>query len=323
MNKKAGLAIQWYVLILAFLIGLGVFFYNYSTTTVELPNKFLGQFQFYLIKELQNSENTLFYIDQSAKYAANDAIYDLSNKESYGNSDCGDYLGYPLFTTYDETNNLKECYPDKNTIQEDFKSVFINNLNRYLRNYPYYQARNIRFDINLKQDEKLNIIGIAKDNIEFGKLREDVTSSLAASGKCGFIVSYADQYVGTPYLAEGSTIKLVTPSQAANDGTTCATFVQSVFYYTLGENSQPTTKESAAKTICEDPKMINLETNPDILQPGDIFASESCNSPRYGHTGIYVGKGKVAGKMLGTKHGEFIPDNEGEHIFIHSGTVGY
>ena len=144
--------------------------------------------------------------------------------------------------------------------------------------------------------------------------------------KCQYVVDKAEEFLGTGYTRHAG--GLVNPAQARSAGTTCATFVQSVFHYAGLQNPTgngnaicPYTSRNVATGAIINGKntglMIPLGTNPDVLQPGDVFAAHSRGSPAYGHTGIYVGKGDI-------ENGEFVPDPGGKHIFIHSvGPVKY
>ena len=162
-NRKAGLAIHWYILIIFFFIGLGTFFYYYATSSVKIPTRFIGEFQFNLIKNFQNSEKALFYIDQSAKYASYQAIYELGQKGGYEKSDCDSYLGYNIWIDFDDKENLIECYPKTEGIEDNLKSIFKKNLDGYLVKYPDVLIPQDNYQVSFKG--KLNIIGEAIRNI--------------------------------------------------------------------------------------------------------------------------------------------------------------
>ena len=56
----------------------------------EMPETYLGKPSLDLLKTVSESEKTLFYIDMSAKYAAQSAVIDLAeNGGFYLEPDCG------------------------------------------------------------------------------------------------------------------------------------------------------------------------------------------------------------------------------------------
>lgn len=173
-NKKAALAIHWYVLIFFFFIGLGTFFYYWATTSVRTPTEFIGEFQFKLIKTFQEAEKSLFYIDQSAKYSAYQAVYELGQRGGYGDTNCGDYLGYSLWINFDDEKNLKGCYPEKENIKENFRLHFIDELDGYLYDYPLVYVTADNYDFVLEQNEKLTVKGIAKGAIKYEIGKEEI-----------------------------------------------------------------------------------------------------------------------------------------------------
>lgn len=139
---------------------------------------------------------------------------------------------------------------------------------------------------------------------------------------CASLVTNAEEYVGSPYNKEKK--GLLTPLQADLIGTTCASFVQSVYWYTFNrDESQTPTGNGGA--MCDDELMQKLGTNVNVLQPGDVFSAYSCTvlGSEYGHTGIFVGTGRVENKIGTSHYKDFIPDPDGEPVFIHSGRVGY
>ena len=76
MTHKKGMAIHWFALILGFFLAIGTFFYYYINSEKPITGQFIGNFQLNLLKNFQKSEKVLFYIDQSAKYSLQQAIYD-------------------------------------------------------------------------------------------------------------------------------------------------------------------------------------------------------------------------------------------------------
>jgi hypothetical protein len=87
-----------YFFIFGFSIGLITFFVFFIKYKAPGPYDYIGQFHLNLLKDIKNSEKTLLYIDQSAKYSAYQTIYDLGKRGGYYEaSECGEYLGYNLW----------------------------------------------------------------------------------------------------------------------------------------------------------------------------------------------------------------------------------
>ena len=146
------------------------------------------------------------------------------------------------------------------------------------------------------------------------------------SGQCVEVAELAKQYIGAPYKlhnpiwdnmgsSKGATTgdvnedarpDPVTPEEAKKDGIGCVAFVQSVY---LQNGLSP--PRGNGKDVCDSDNMDKLGKDASALQPGDLFAA-SASRPE-GHTGMYVGKGKVDSSGQ-----TFTEDPEGEHIFIHS-----
>lgn len=164
----------WYILIFSFFIGLGTFSYSWATNSVKLPLGFIGEFQFKLIKTFQEAEKALFYIDQSAKYSAYQAVYELGQRGGYGDTNCGDYLGYSLWINFDDEKNLKGCYPEKENIKENFRLHFIDELDGYLYDYPLVYVTADNYDFVFEQNGKLIVKGIAKEAIKYEIGKEEV-----------------------------------------------------------------------------------------------------------------------------------------------------
>lgn len=103
----------------------------------------IGEKSFTLLKYSKDAEKALFYIDQSSKYALQQAVYDLAKNggisESKNEKTCGKFYGYSLWYSLekDETNNslMKSCF-DPNQINDNLKYYFDKNLNIYLASYP-------------------------------------------------------------------------------------------------------------------------------------------------------------------------------------------
>lgn len=135
------------------------------------------------------------------------------------------------------------------------------------------------------------------------------------------IVDYAKQYVGTPY---GRSTSACRPGKCNMQ---CAAFVGSVFKYAAkdkGVNIRTPRGDGIDK--CENIWEVkkNKFGELEMLKPGDIFSSTS--NSRYGHAGIYVGRGDISQRVGNSRvYKKFTPNPNGKHVIIHSTSpvVGY
>lgn len=169
-------------------------------------------------------------------------------------------------------------------------------------------------------------------------------------GECNDITAFADKYIGTSWSR--NTIALP-PEEAKVKGLQCGAFVTSVFKFgsnmaaPLGNGNQkcynfqtntvsPTVEliykrntDFKCITSVSCMKELNSLTEKELddmkLAPGDIFSSTTPTSygAPYGHTGIYVGKGRLENPRDGSswQFNKFIPDPNGKHVVIHSGVA--
>ena len=188
--------------------------------------------------------------------------------------------------------------------------------------------------------------------IDNKRVYSDETSYTVGAGNCQDVVTFADKYVGAPY---SSNTNALSPQDAKIIGLQCGAFVTSVFKfgssmaapmgngnqkcYNFQTNTVSPTVEMIYKRTTDFSCMSNLncvkglvpltkkELDDMKLSPGDLFSSTSPTTAglRYGHTGIYVGKGRLETTISGNGwiYKKFIPDPNGEHVAIHSGTIGY
>ena len=175
MKSKKG-ALPFAITLVIMMVFVLIYAWLMLASKYDAFDKKIGEKQYDLINTYQSAEKTLFYIDQSSKYSAYQSIYDLGQKGGYENSDCGNYLGYNLWINFDEEENLIECYPKKEAIEENFKSIFNTNLNFYLIKYPDVEIPEDNYDILLKtENNKLEILGKAKEKLFF-EIKEEKNS---------------------------------------------------------------------------------------------------------------------------------------------------
>ena len=142
----------------------------------------------------------------------------------------------------------------------------------------------------------------------------------AGSGKCQDVADYAKTYADNqcPYSAY---YNIYTPQNCRNGGLTCASFVQSVWYYMKGPKNRPS---GNGNTQCSNPLYTYRFKDPSQLQPGDVFSANwyiGSTPSSYGHAGMYIGRGKFLADQPAVDwicHRGYTPDNEGVPIFTHS-----
>ena len=289
----------------------------------------IGERQFGLINTYQEAERALFYIDQSAKYAAYKSIYDLGQKGGYEIPDCGRYPGYNLWVGLDDESGLKECYPEEG-IEKSFNSIFNKNLNTYLIKYPNVKIPRNNYDILLKTGEtKLEILGKAKVKSVFsiskiedfsGKAEESLEIKIPEKLEaCIFdgvydkdkgeqIIeiarTYGREYEDLPYVWGGESEE--------EGGFDCSGFVYSVFRDSgvCGFNYRLTARDYE--------KLYGLPIY-DIskLEPGDLIFIDHDKNDVVDHVAIYSDNGNIihsSSKNNGIKE-EKIPESYKERIY--------
>lgn len=99
----------------------------------EWESKYIGEHQLALLKTAQDAEQFLLYLDQSAKFSAEQSLYTLAKGGGYSDkSGCSEYLGYTSWLSKES-----KCYPFE--IEEQLSKEINDNLYSYLysyRNYP-------------------------------------------------------------------------------------------------------------------------------------------------------------------------------------------
>ena len=147
----------------------------------------IGKRQFDLLKTYIKAESSLFYIDQSAKYALQQAVYDLAQNggisetdigeesgleiESTTNTACGKFYGYSIWYEVKKDKSEYAASPcfEENNVNIHLQAFFNKNLNSYLLNYPH----NILID-NYDYEVKgsLEIIGRAISPLKFDIVKD-------------------------------------------------------------------------------------------------------------------------------------------------------
>lgn len=155
--------------------------------------------------------------------------------------------------------------------------------------------------------------------------------STQTNSQCGEVVEYAKEYIGTNYASNswieehnlGNGLWWTCSAQDAQQDTCrtqCGTFVWNIFK----DVTEVEIWGDGIAKCSQSQTQNNQFIEPELLQPGDLFSSTGSTSA--GHTGMYVGKGRVLQPSPEKSfcYLEFEPDPQGEHVFIHSiGPVCY
>ncbi len=119
----------------------------------------IGPKQFQTLKQIQEKEKDIFYIDHAAKLSAQQAIYDLTSNAGFYTSKCGTYQNYSIWN--------ENCYPD---YELNLKIYLTQNLNPYLTELdsrlPETKIFSNNYEISFIQKDSLNIIGTSLQPIK-------------------------------------------------------------------------------------------------------------------------------------------------------------
>ena len=177
IKNKKGIGLEWYLLIGAFFLGFVAYFTG-SFGPHKVIGNYLGQYQFSIIKSSNEAEKALFYIDESAKYSLQQAVYELGKNggiseieteenEVLSDNKCGKFYGYTLWRIPD---NAQYTCIDENKIKSSLEYMFKKNLNEYILNYP----DNILVDnYNYEIKGSLEIAGKAIEPLKFDILKDE------------------------------------------------------------------------------------------------------------------------------------------------------
>ncbi|HLC60959.1 MAG TPA: D-alanyl-D-alanine carboxypeptidase family protein [Candidatus Nanoarchaeia archaeon] len=190
-NKK-GIGLEWYMLIVAVFIGFTTFFvYHFSGQ--KIMDNFIGDYQFSILRSVQESEKTLFYVDQSAQYSLEQSVYDLANsggvseieisdEENFAGYECGKYndayVWYQVIKK-DGKYDAQECFDEKSA-ETNLAYTFNRNLDNYLVSYP----GNIPTD-NYKYEFKnnLEIIGLAALPVYINIFKKEIPEDFSTEAR--------------------------------------------------------------------------------------------------------------------------------------------
>ncbi|MFC1704945.1 hypothetical protein ACFLZ6_01300 [Nanoarchaeota archaeon] len=135
----------------------------------------IGDIQYSAIELYQEADKVLFYVDESARYAVHQAVYDLALNGGFAEVNQA-LIGYAIWApgNYPEPKKALPVFVDKY-------------LNEYLAAYPETLPIN-NYDYFVDQKDKLEVNGIAAINLDFNKEDEKETYSTDYSIKPSFKV---------------------------------------------------------------------------------------------------------------------------------------
>jgi len=340
-----------FILILTFLFVfamLPMLYFAVHTKTGKFERN-IGEKQAVLLQTYEKGEIPLYYIEEAARLAYKETISAVFSRGGTENPGCGTYDGYTLLN-----DRTKSCYPD---MKSSVKSGVASRLTKFFDMFPE-KIPVIPYNIFITEENGFPVvagksikslrmdIGSESYNFQTEEVRytvpeqpieEDENDSPPdvgddddfesgpppnnpASGKCGYIIDYASQYLECPYLLNCGYKNYVAcqyfpPGQCKPIGLTCATFVGSVYYFKEGIHLWG---HGATKCSSNPEKVSMLGTDVNKLQPGDVFQA----GQTIGHTGLYAGRGTLQEEVsyFGIRkcYERFTPSASGRHVFIHS-----
>lgn len=230
IKNKKGMGLEWYLLIVAIALGLIAYVVDFYFAPHKIIGNYIGQHQFSILKADNQAEKTVFYIDQSAKYALQQSVYEIgqgggisdviifespaseheSGPPSYNK--CGKFYGYSIWYLDKGVQNSKLCVDESQTkVSLDY--VFNKYLNQYLQKYP----ANIQLNnYDNEFSDNLEVKGTAKSFTGFSIIRDDTKPAIKESEIMDVqtITGNFKDFTGTSLCAKGE--KCVLTEEAFN-----------------------------------------------------------------------------------------------------------
>lgn len=172
MSKKAALVFNW---MLTFLVIAILTFSLLKFSTKYSKFSVIGKKQLDLFTTYQKAESALFFIDQSAKYALQQSVYDLSRNggtfPAQNTKGCDNFYGYSVWYSLEKGQNneylMKSCFGVER-VNESLIGIFNMSLNKYLDKYP----SNIHSNYSYQVKEGIEITAKASKPINFDIMKE-------------------------------------------------------------------------------------------------------------------------------------------------------
>lgn len=276
LNKKSSMFFLPILVIIAVIVLINLYIVL-SIKNASFSSKPIGQRQFDLFRIYLRGESALFYIDQSAKYSLQQAVYELAQKGGVSEYDiynffiehkCGKfndaYVWYRLSKDTSGTLKIENCFDEKSVIY-NLEYYFNKNLKPYLENYPHNIIVD-NYDYELK--DGLEIIGKAKSPLTFHILKDELKPTLIEPTK----------------TKEGLVDFTGTTSMLCKKGEKCQ-LTQEAYNLLLKADkiARDKFKEKKIKNIClEDEKISCLKVNSGYRGPDEqreLFAKYKGKKP--------------------------------------------
>lgn len=189
-KKKGSLFFMPLVVIISFIVLIYLYYVLLSKNGNFIKSP-IGSRQFDLLKAYAKADGALLYIDQSAKYSLQQAIYDLAqnggsvsefdaylsdSEQIFYSNDCGKKNGAFVWLEIKKDSEGKltenQCI-DENSIEENYIFYFDNKLNSHLKNHQGLPANNYKYHFK----DNLEITGMALSPIKFLILKDEAKAA--------------------------------------------------------------------------------------------------------------------------------------------------
>lgn len=230
LKNKRGIGIEWY---LALILGTSLFFVAYFTGLLgphKIIGNYIGNYQFSILKAANEAEKAMFYIEQSARYALQQAVYELAlnggslelenDEEAIDNGEnnevdydtiCGKFNGASIWHEIkkDMGKYSKNSCFDENKIGINLQYLFNKNLDQYLLSHPHNIPRdNYEYDVK----GNLELTGKAFKPLVFNVLKDEtkevVKESVQTKVETAQGLQNFEDFTGTDLCAKGARCQL-------------------------------------------------------------------------------------------------------------------
>lgn len=190
IKPKKG-ALPFAVILVVMMVFILIYAWLQLSSKYNTFNKNIGEKQYELINVYQRAEKALYYVDQSAKYSLQQAVYsfaqnggfleieDVEEIDTSGTSEldktkntCGKVKGVNIWFEIkkDSGKNIKNSCFDEKSLTTNLEYVFNKNLNDYLSNHPTgLLIDNYNYEIR----NSLEIAGKAIAPLKFDILKDE------------------------------------------------------------------------------------------------------------------------------------------------------
>jgi hypothetical protein len=157
MQNKKSMAMQWYFLLFAFVIGIGILLF-FNLIFPSVPN--VGEFPLMLQQKLEKTNSIPGVTESIMTQIGINSLTQL-NEQGIVKSNCGTYLGYELLDNPDcISGDLKERF--KTIFSQGYVKFKSEKFNRFSMDFS-----NIQYDISINDENgKFFFVGTTSNNLE-------------------------------------------------------------------------------------------------------------------------------------------------------------